>query len=201
MRGDEKHEQPWADKTTGQSAHTWGRAMGWFSMALVDALEFIPTHEEGRDSVMAILQNVAAQIQKWQEPKSGLWYQVIDCSGREGQLSGVVCFGPCLSIPYIKVYVWAISDPAYLEVAEKGYEGFLKDLSKSMRRAWSLSRRHVLWQAWGVRLTARGDYDYYIHEKIRANDPKAVGTFHQCFAGEGAPRPSARCLSAYKIEL
>lgn len=22
-----------------------------------------------------------------------------------------------------------------------------------------------------------GDYDYYIHEKVRANDPKAVGPF------------------------
>ena len=81
---DERKAQKWADKQTGQSAHTWGRAMGWFAMALVDALEFIPKHEAGRDSVMAILDNVAAQIKRWQDKSTGVWYQVIDRSGDEG---------------------------------------------------------------------------------------------------------------------
>ena len=47
-------------QVTGQSKHTWGRAMGWYAMALVDVLEFIPQHEAGRDSLLDILNNVAA---------------------------------------------------------------------------------------------------------------------------------------------
>jgi unsaturated rhamnogalacturonyl hydrolase len=173
---DEKHEQPWADKTTGQSAHTWGRAMGWFSMALVDALEFIPTHEEGRDSVMAILQNVAAQIQKWQEPKSGLWYQVIDCSGREGNYLESSASAMFIYTLYKGVRLGYL-DPAYLEVAEKGYEGFLKEfIEVDAQGVVSITKACAVAGLGGTPYRS-GDYDYYIHEKIRANDPKAVGPF------------------------
>ena len=46
---DESRQQRWADKTTGRSPNFWGRAMGWYGMALVDALEYYPEHHPGRD--------------------------------------------------------------------------------------------------------------------------------------------------------
>ena len=39
--------EKWADKTTGWSQHCWGRAMGWYAMACVDVLDFIPEHHDG----------------------------------------------------------------------------------------------------------------------------------------------------------
>ena len=39
---DESRNQQWADKTTGQSPNFWGRSMGWWFMALVDVLDFVP---------------------------------------------------------------------------------------------------------------------------------------------------------------
>ena len=53
-------------------------------MALVDVLDFIPKHEAGRDSLLAILDNVAVQVKKLQDPETGGWYQVMDRSGDKG---------------------------------------------------------------------------------------------------------------------
>ncbi|HEV8592790.1 MAG TPA: glycoside hydrolase family 88 protein, partial [Pyrinomonadaceae bacterium] len=39
---DESREQKWADKTTGRSPNVWGRAMGWYILALIDVLEYFP---------------------------------------------------------------------------------------------------------------------------------------------------------------
>src|SRR5579875_3267411 len=36
---DESKQMAWADKTTGLSPEVWGRAMGWYAMALVDVLD------------------------------------------------------------------------------------------------------------------------------------------------------------------
>ena len=42
---DESREQKWANKETGTSPHFWARAMGWYSDAIVDALDYFPvTH-------------------------------------------------------------------------------------------------------------------------------------------------------------
>ena len=81
---DVSRKERWADPVTGQSKHSWGRAMGWYAMAFVDALDFIPKHEAGRDSMLVILNNIATQVKRIQDPKTGLWYQVLDKSGEKG---------------------------------------------------------------------------------------------------------------------
>ena len=56
---DVSRTERWADKETGQSLHSWGRAMGWYAMAFVDALDFIPEHEAGRDSMLVVFRHLA----------------------------------------------------------------------------------------------------------------------------------------------
>ena len=173
---DEACKQPWADKKTGQSPHTWGRAMGWFAMALVDALEFIPPHEPGRDSVVNILDNVVKQIARWQDKDSGLWYQVIDRSGDEGNY-------PESSVSVMFVYTLykgvrlGLVDASLLDVAERGYRGILdRFIEVDEKGVVSITQTCAVAGLGGTPYRS-GDYDYYIHETIRANDPKAVGPF------------------------
>ena len=59
---DVSKREKWADKTTGQSQHCWGRALGWYTMAIVDNLDFIPLHETGRDSVLVILNQITKTL-------------------------------------------------------------------------------------------------------------------------------------------
>ena len=173
---DEARKQPWADKTTGQSLHTWGRAMGWYAMALVDALEFIPKHEAGRDSVMEILYNVVKQIKRWQDKESGLWYQVIDRSGDEGNYLESSVSTMFVYTLYKGVRLGLI-DTSYLEVAEKRYQGILKHFVEVDKDGVVSLTQTCAVAGLGGKPYRSGDYNYYIHEKVRSNDPKAVGPF------------------------
>jgi len=173
---DESHQQKWADKTTGQSAHCWGRAMGWYAMALVDALDFIPKHEAGRDSMLTILNNVAAQIKQYQDKKSGLWYQVIDRSGDKGNYLESSCSSMFVYTLFKAVRKGYI-DKSYLQVAEKGYKGILRDFIEVDDKGLVSITRACAVAGLGGNPYRSGDYEYYINEKIRSNDPKAVGPF------------------------
>jgi unsaturated rhamnogalacturonyl hydrolase len=81
---DEKREQVWADKITGCSPHVWGRALGWYAMALVDCLDDLPPTHPDVEAINAVLHRVADGIVRYQDPASGLWWQVVDQGGREG---------------------------------------------------------------------------------------------------------------------
>ncbi|MBP5499245.1 MAG: glycoside hydrolase family 88 protein, partial [Bacteroidales bacterium] len=80
---DEKREQKWADPETGQAPHVWGRALGWYTMAMVDVLGFLPADYSGRDSIISLLQPLCEKLLTYQQP-SMAWQQVIDQTGREG---------------------------------------------------------------------------------------------------------------------
>ena len=75
---DESKEQAWANKETGCSPNFWARAMGWYGVAMVDALDYFPAKHPGRDSIIAILNRFVKAIVKVQDAKSGVWYDVLD---------------------------------------------------------------------------------------------------------------------------
>src|SRR5205823_2678467 len=43
---DDARAQKWADPKTGKSPAFWGRAMGWYAMGLVEALDFVPVDHD-----------------------------------------------------------------------------------------------------------------------------------------------------------
>src|SRR5574344_83986 len=173
---DESKSQKWANIEIGQSAHVWGRAMGWYAMALVDALPFIPKHEAGRDKVLDILSNVAAQMKRTQDAKSGVWYQVLDESGKEGNYLEATVSTMFVYTLYKAVRLGYINR-SYLDVAEKGYQGILKTfITVDVNGLVSINHCCAV-AGLGGNPYRSGDYDYYIHEKIRSNDAKAVGPF------------------------
>lgn len=173
---DVSKKEKWADPVTGQSQHSWGRALGWYAMAFVDALEFIPQHEAGRDSMIITLNKVAEQIKRLQDEKTGLWYQVLDRSGDEGnylESSCSVMFVYSLFKAVRKGYI----DGSYLAVAEKGYKGILEHFITTDENGMISITKACAVAGLGGKNYRMGDYDYYINEKIRDNDPKAVGPF------------------------
>ncbi|MCO5609916.1 hypothetical protein L7F22_064151 [Adiantum nelumboides] len=81
---DESWRQAWADPETGRSPSFWGRAVGWYFMALVDTLDFFPSTHAKRDDLVAILQRLAEAVAKVQDPAMGVWWEVLDQGGRQG---------------------------------------------------------------------------------------------------------------------
>ena len=169
-------KERWADPVTGRSLHSWGRAMGWYAMAVVDVLEFIPVHEAGRDSMLMVLNQLALQIKRLQDEETGLWYQVLDKSGEPGNYLESSCsamFVYSLFKAVRKGYV----DKSYLKVALKGYQGILDHFIEVDERGLVSITKACAVAGLGGKNYRSGDYDYYIHEQVRDNDPKAVGPF------------------------
>ncbi|UCE08894.1 MAG: glycoside hydrolase family 88 protein [bacterium] len=173
---DESRQQRWANPETGLSQHFWGRGMGWYAMALVDVLDFLPTNHPKRQDIIAILQRLSTAIAKFQDAETGLWYQVLDQGGREGnylESSASSMFVYTLVKAVKKGYI----DSKFLSVAQKGYDGILKHFIEVDEEGLV----NINWACAGAGLGGNpyrdGSYEYYINEKIRSNDPKAVGPF------------------------
>ncbi|HEU5078834.1 MAG TPA: glycoside hydrolase family 88 protein [Opitutaceae bacterium] len=176
---DEKHAQPWANKETGCSPNFWGRAEGWYAMAIVDSLDFIPPSHPEVPHIKEILGRIADGIVRWQDPKTGLWWQVMDQGDRAGNyLEGTA------SSMFVYTLAKAINRgylprEKYLAATLKGFEGITRDLIRTDADG-SINLLKCCQGAGLGRASADGPYrdgtyEYYIHEKIVENDLKGVG--------------------------
>ncbi|MDX5435551.1 MAG: glycoside hydrolase family 88 protein [Pontibacter sp.] len=173
---DESREQKWADPETGKSPHVWGRAMGWYAMALVDVLDFMPKDHPRRPEVLQITQKMANALAQYQDKDTGLWWQVVDMGGkdgnyREGSASSMFTYF------LVKAVKDGHIDQKYMQTAKKGYDGIISNLIQENEDG-TISITHVCAVAGlGGTPYRDGTYAYYINEERRNNDPKAVAPF------------------------
>lgn len=175
---DEKHQQFWADKKTGQSKHAWGRAMGWYIWALTDVLEKMPTDHPQRPELVALLKSIADGVVKYQDPESGVWYQVMDSPEREGNYLEATATAMFV-YNLLRAVRLGLLDQSYLEPAKKGYEGMVKTFIKENPDGTiSLTNCCAVAGLGGGNSQRRdGTFEYYLSEPIRDNDAKGVGPF------------------------
>ena len=87
------------------SAAFWGRAMGWYFLALVDVLEQMPSNNSNRATLIGYLERLAAGLAKYQDGTSGCWYQVVD--EKDESLSGNYLESSCTSL-FAAAYLKAV---------------------------------------------------------------------------------------------
>ena len=172
---DESRNQRWADPVTGHSPNFWGRSMGWWFMALVDVLDYVPENHPHRADLITFIKGLAVSLPEYQD-KDGLWYQVLDCPEREGNF-------PEASVTSMFMYAYAKAvnkgyiDEEYIRVAEKAYDGLRKVLlRRESDKTWTLTRCCAVGGLGGSKYRD-GSFNYYIHERMRDNDAKATGPF------------------------
>ncbi len=173
---DESREQAWANKETGLSQHVWGRAQGWYAMALVDILDYVPADHPKRAEYMEVLQSVFAAIKKAQDPASGVWWQVMDEPGREGNWLESTC-STMFVYAFAKANRLGYVDDSYLEAAKTGFDGILKNFIKVEEDGLTSLTQCCAVAGLGGNPYRDGSYEYYISTEIRDNDPKGVGPF------------------------
>ena len=172
---DESKQQQWANKQTGKSLHAWGRAMGWYAMALVDVLDYFPKDHKRYAEILTTTDQMAKSIVAAQEKESGLWYQVLDQPRREGnylESSASTMFTYFLFKAMNNGYI----DKNYQSAATKAYEGILKRFIKVENGVTSITDVCAV-AGLGGNPYRSGTFEYYISEPKRDNDPKAVGPF------------------------
>jgi rhamnogalacturonyl hydrolase YesR/beta-xylosidase/lysophospholipase L1-like esterase len=178
---DDAREQRWADPKTGKSPDFWGRAMGWFAMGLVDTLDYVPLDHPRRGELIAILNRLVEAIVKVQDPKSGVWWQILDQPGRERnylESSASAMFTYTL----LKSSRLGYIDPKYAAIGRRAYQGILDTFITTDPDGTVSINQAVAVVGLGGDPNAEGryrdgTYDYYVSEKTRSNDPKAVGPF------------------------
>jgi unsaturated rhamnogalacturonyl hydrolase len=173
---DESRQQKWANPETGQSPHFWGRAIGWYAMALVDVLDSFPRNHPERPEIISILRRLMKSLEKFRDPKTGLWYQVIDQGGREGnylEASASCMFIYAMAKGVKKGYL----ESKYYALAKRSFRGVIKHLV-TRDPDGTISLHHTCQGAGlGGNPYRDGSYAYYIGERQRTNDFKGVGPF------------------------
>jgi len=172
--------QPWANPVTGCSSNFWGRAEGWYAMALVDILDYLPANHPARNDLIATLQKTARGVVRWQDERTGLWWQVMDQGNRPGNY---------LEATASTMFVYALAKGIhqgylsrdYLPAVEKGYAGILQNLVKpDGGKRWSLIQCCSVAGLGGSPSNGKmrdGSFDYYVGEPVGTNDLKGVGPF------------------------
>tara|TARA_R110000868_G_scaffold220806_2_gene472265 strand:- start:15269 stop:16222 length:954 start_codon:yes stop_codon:yes gene_type:complete len=73
---DSNKDKEWANPITGSSPEIWSRSIGWFSMALIDMLEYIPNSHKDYDKILYLYQHLSKGIKENQN-NDGMWYQLV----------------------------------------------------------------------------------------------------------------------------
>jgi unsaturated rhamnogalacturonyl hydrolase len=173
---DDSRAQRWADPVTGLSPHFWGRGIGWYAMAIVDVLDFMPESHPKRPEIIDTLKRLAIAIANFQHPETGRWYQVMNEVKREGNYAEATA--SCMFVYALKKAAkQGYIDPAYHAVAKKGYDGILKHFIEVEKSGLVNLKYNCAGAGLGGNPYRDGSYEYYIHTAIRDNDPKGVGPF------------------------
>jgi unsaturated rhamnogalacturonyl hydrolase len=175
---DESKSQAWADPKTGKSHHFWGRSVGWYAMALVDALDFIPEDHPQRAAVIKVFNSLAQSVVRWQDAETGTWYQLLNLADRKAD--GNYLESSC-SAMFVYALVKGVNqgylDQSYMTAVHKGFRGLLHqflafnpDGTLSITQTCSVA-------GLGGNPYRDGSFEYYVSERVRQDDPKATGPF------------------------
>ncbi len=172
---DESRGMRWSDEKTGCSPHFWSRSIGWYMMAAIDVLDFLPADYKKRGDIIGIINQLASAVIRFQD-ESGMWWQVTDEGTRGGnylETSGSAMFAYSLLKGVRSGYL----DVSYASPALKAMDGirekYLREDGSGNLHLGGICSVAGL----GGNPYRDGSYRYYISEKIGVDDFKGVGAF------------------------
>ena len=173
---DESRQMPWADSVSGCSPHFWSRAIGWYVMAIVDALDVFPPDHPACAEFVAILERTLTAVSHYQDKATGLWWQVLDQGDRPGnylEASGTSMFVYAIAKGVRHGYL----DKKWLSVANHAFSGLLTHLVTIDDRGLVDLNGICSTAGLGGVPYRDGSFEYYVNEPIITNDLHGVGAF------------------------
>ncbi len=165
---DESGASTWANPQTHQSPEIWCRAMGWFGMTLVEVLEIIPRNHPRRPALIAQLGQLVAAWSRFQDSRTGLWYQIVDKGNLPEnwlETSSSSMYTYVISMSVKRGYV----NKRFATVATKGYQGVLGKISLASDGQTNLTD---ICEGTNV-----ADLSFYLARKRNTNDFHGLGAF------------------------
>lgn len=182
---DESRTQAWSDPETGRSPHVWGRAVGWYAMALVDVLDFIPADHGGTAELREVVRRLADAVARVQDGQSGLWFQILDHPDRTGNYLESSCSSMFVYFSRKAIRLGLLDERRFASVADRGFRGLVREKLRS-DEAGNLHLADVCKVGGlGGNPYRDGSFEYYMSEPVVADDYKGVGPFILAALEEG----------------
>jgi unsaturated rhamnogalacturonyl hydrolase len=169
---DESKNKVWANQSTGASPELWSRAIGWYAMALVECLDYLPASHPERTKIESMFKSLCASILKFQDSKSALWYQIINQGNRkdnwiETSASGMFIYA------FAKGYNRKLLDKKFLDASTRAYDAMLAGYIYADENGDVHLDQAVKVGSLNIK-NSKGDYDYYINCERRLDDYKGL---------------------------
>lgn len=168
---DASKQQTWADKETGLSGQFWGRAIGWYLVAILDMLDYIPENHEDVPKLKQIVSELLYNLSKYQDKDTGMWYQVVDKPDSDGNWVES-------SATNLFIYSYAkavrngiVSDEQYAQLIDKAYKGSLASTYIDRQGNFVVDKVCI-----GTMIES-GTYEHYITREQVKNDLHGGGAF------------------------
>ncbi len=173
---DQSRNEQWANRKTGCSPSFWGRAMGWYGMALVDVLESFPRNHPQRPVLIDLLEKFASAVIKFRDKDNHAWHQIVDqglSNGNYAEASASSMFVYTLAKGANRGYI----DRTYYKFAEDAFQGITKNLVSVDKDGFI--DLHDICQGAGLGGSPYrdGSFRYYVSVPRATNDPKGIGAF------------------------
>jgi unsaturated rhamnogalacturonyl hydrolase len=157
----------WADKKTGLSAEFWGRAIGWYAVAVMDILDYLPPeHPRQHEFISAGLDIINALV-RFQDEESGLWFQVVDKGDRPGNWLETSCSS---------LYTYAIAKAIKKGLLHKSYAKYIHRAYQGIIKSLTFEGENLIISNICIG-TGVGDYEFYIKRPTVQNDLHGMGAF------------------------
>ena len=175
---DTSKEAFWCDKVTGLSQNIWLRAIGWYSMALLDTLDKVDNSDHKYDKECKMLEDAYVDLMKSMlkyQDESGMWYQVVNFGGMDKnylETSG----SSIMAYSLLKGVRLGFLPEEYRKYGEKAIDGICNKYLENRDGELSLGGICLV-AGLGGKGRRSGTYDYYMSEPIVENDAKGVGPF------------------------
>ena len=159
----------WALPPAKRSPHVWSRAVGWVVMGLSEILDIIPEGFPQREDIVKQYQDLLKSLAEYQDPKTGLWYQVVDHPDDPDnwlETSGSMMFVYAMARAIQKGFL----DESYKDNVTLGYNGVLTKISKNEKNLVELKD---ICDGTGV----SSSIQYYFDRAKKINDNHGLGTF------------------------
>ena len=168
----------WSDRETGLSKNFWLRAVGWYTVGLVDAIGYFPDGAQGlKERLNRIFGSTLEGLEQYVDADKDMFWQVVDCGQREGNY---------LETSGSAMIAYAMMKGARLGLVDKRFAATGRRIFEGICREY-LSERDGKLNLGGICLMAGlgpesnrrrdGTYEYYISEPVVENDAKGTGPF------------------------
>ena len=123
---DESKKASWANKTTGLAPEVWSEGLGWYAVLLADIFDYLPKDHQGYASVLAIRQKLCEGIKNAQDPKTGMWCQVVDQPNGPGNWNETSGTGMYIYLLKKSIAKGFLSADEYSPIIKRAYAAMVK---------------------------------------------------------------------------